>query len=141
MKFSLNYTFIILLNFIFTLILFYIFYQNSVQKFIGRLNKNVYISSTIICVIGFFITFYYISIKNDFTKKETHEIFSAILFIIKFTSLWIICSTYENIYVDVIIIILIHHYSSNIYYNVIYVYIFLFFTESNTSLFCNVCNC
>ena len=77
MKFSNNYIIILFLLFLLLLFTFYYFYKFNYIKFIGNLNKyiHIFIYSTIICIIGFCITFYYIYIKNDFEEKITFYIF------------------------------------------------------------------
>ena len=102
MRFSNLYIIILFLSFMLTLLIFYFFYKTDLLKFIGDLNNKLYIYSALICIIGFLITFYYIIIKDNFTKDEIDKIFITILIIIKCTSLWIICSYYKIKILDII---------------------------------------
>ena len=105
MKFSNNYIIILFLLFLLLLLTFYYFYKFNYIKFIGNLNKYIYIYSTIICIIGFCITFYYIYIKNDFEEKITFYIFYSICIIIISTLLWIISSYYNIKILNIIFLI------------------------------------
>jgi len=102
MRFPNYYIIVLFLSFIITLVIFYIFYRTNILKFIGDLNNKLYIYSALICIIGFLITFYYIIIKDNFTKDQIDKIFTTILIIIKCTSLWIICSYYKIKILDII---------------------------------------
>jgi hypothetical protein len=95
MKFPFYYTLVLFLTFILLLFVFYINYKINIYKFIGKLNKNLYIYSTILCIIGFLITYYYILLKNNFTKYDVNKIFITILLILLCTILWIISSYYK----------------------------------------------
>jgi hypothetical protein len=102
MRFPTSYVIILFLSFIFKLLIFYFFYRTNISKFIGDLNNTLYISSAIICIIGFLISFYYIMIKDDFTNDEVNKIFITILIIINCVSSWIIISYYKIKILDII---------------------------------------
>jgi hypothetical protein len=68
MKFPFFYTLILFIFFIILIIIFNSFYKNfNISKFIGNLNKDLYIYSSILCIIFFIITYIYIIIKNYFS--------------------------------------------------------------------------
>lgn len=113
MKFSNNYIIILFLLFLLLIFTFYYFYKFNISKFTGKLNKYIYIYSTIICIIGFCITFYYIIIKDDFNKSLIFNIFNSICMIIIPTILWIISSYYNIILLNIIFLLILC--ISNIY--------------------------
>ena len=92
MKFPNHYILLLFILFLILIYVFYYFYNFNVSLFIGKLNKKLYIYSSIICIFGFLITFYYIFIKNDFIKKTTLYIFITICIMLISTILWIISS-------------------------------------------------
>lgn len=92
MKFPNHYILLLFILFLILIYVFYYFYNFNVSLFIGKLNKKLYIYSSIICIFGFLITFYYIFIKNDFIKKTTLYIFITICMMLISTILWIISS-------------------------------------------------
>jgi hypothetical protein len=96
MNFPIYYSILLVISFILLLIIFYSNYKFNISQFIGKLNKKLYIISSIICIISFLLTYYYISIKKDFTKNETIFIFVEILIIILATCGWIIFSTQKT---------------------------------------------
>jgi hypothetical protein len=94
MKFPNHYILLLFVLFLLLIYVFYYFYNFNISLFIGKLNKKLYIYSSIICIFGFLITFYYILIKNDFIKKTTLYIFISICIMLISTILWIISSYY-----------------------------------------------
>lgn len=107
MRFSINYISILFLSFIILLFIFYIFYKSNLKLFIGKLNNTLYIFSSMICVIGFLITFLYICLKNNFNEREKNDIFIYILLIIISTTLWIPSSYYKMIYFNILFLLLL----------------------------------
>ena len=86
-------------------LLFYIFYKNNINKFIGKLNKKLYIYSILICGIGFFITLLYILLKNDFTNIEQYHIFLSMSTMIRGLNLWIISSHFKIISLNILFLL------------------------------------
>lgn len=98
-------TFILFLLFLILLYVFYLFYGLNLSKFIGKLNYNLYIYSTIISIISFLIVYFYILIKDD--KKSDYNIFLSILLMLISAILWVISSYYNMKLLNIFFIFLI----------------------------------
>jgi hypothetical protein len=107
MKFPFFYTKLLFLSFIVGILIFYILYNTNISKFIGGLNNKLYLYSALLCTVGFLVTFYYIIIKDDFTKDEVDNIFIGIMIIIKYTILWIISSYYNNKFFNILFLFIL----------------------------------
>jgi magnesium-transporting ATPase (P-type) len=79
-----SYTYSLLSSFVFLLLTFYYFYQTNISKFIGNLNKKLYIYSALICILGFTIFYIYILIKDDFTKEDIDARISEFVQLVSF---------------------------------------------------------
>lgn len=96
MRFPIKYTILLFIAFTLLLYIFNFYYNFNIKKFIGSVNYNLYIYSTILCILFFLIFYYYILIKTNFTLYTINHIFYNILIMIISTILWI-TSSYYNI--------------------------------------------
>ena len=95
----------IVILFILTLTIFlqfYFLYKNNLNIFIGKLNKKLYIYSSIISIIGFFILFIYICIQNKINENFTYIFYMLLGF-----NLWLIFRYYDQYILSILSIIII----------------------------------
>ena len=106
------FTTILLFFFLFSLYVYYIYFYNNSSMFFGKINKYLYIFSTIICVILFIPFIYYIN-TNNLGNYNNMSIFIDILIMITSFILWMISIYYKNVlfrnvFIIIIIIVNIH---------------------------------
>lgn len=107
MRFPIKYTILLFITFVLLLYIFNFYYNFNIQKFIGRVNYNLYFSSTILCILCFLIFYGYILIKTDFTLYTINHIFYNILIMIISTTLWIMSSYYNIKLLNIFFIVII----------------------------------
>jgi len=107
MRFPIKYTILLFITFVLLLYIFNFYYNFNIKKFIGRVNYNLYVSSTILCILCFLIFYGYILIKTDFTLYTINHIFYNILIMIISTTLWIISSYYNIKLLNIFFILII----------------------------------
>ena len=83
-------------------LIFYFLYKNNLDIFIGKLNKKLYIFSSIISIIGFFILFIYIYIQD-----KINDNFIYIFYMLFGFNLWLIFRYYNQYILSIISIIII----------------------------------
>ena len=109
LQFPITLTSILLIFFLFSLYIFNIYFYKNLILFFGNINKSLYISSTIICIILFIPFIYYINITN-LGYKNNIRIFIDLLIMILSFSLWMISIynkkvLFRNIFIIMIIIV------------------------------------
>ena len=107
MRFPIKYTILLFITFVLLLYIFSFYYNFNIKKFIGRVNYNLYLSSTILCILCFLIFYGYILIKTDFTLYTINHIFYNILIMIISTTLWIMSSYYNIKLLNIFFIVII----------------------------------
>jgi hypothetical protein len=119
MRFPIKYTILLFIAFTLLLYIFNFYYNFNITKFIGRVNYNLYIYSTILCILFFLIFYFYILIKTDFTLYTINNIFYNILIMIISTTLWIISSYYNIKLLNIFFISIICMSNYNLLYAII----------------------
>ena len=106
LQFPITFTLVLLLFFIFSLYIFYIYFHNNFNHFFGNMNKSLYITSTIICIILFLPFVYYINFYNLRYQSNIRIFIDLFIMIFSFI-LWMISIYYNNTLLRNIFIVMI----------------------------------
>ena len=110
--YPISLTIILLFFFFISLYIYYIYFYNNSSIFFGKINKMLYICSTIICIILFIPFIYYVN-NNNLGDYNNRFIFIDLLVMITSFIFWMISIYYKNflfrnLFIIIIIIVNIH---------------------------------